>query len=257
MEHINILQLLWLGLIATSLDVDNALYMTSQIKALDAKEQKKAIFYGIVLEYVGRIALIVISLYLLSGNQPLFTLSGIHFTAQNIALLFAGAFLFLKSSKELIDFLEGKEEKEESVSKAGKSFSRLLIEMSIVNIVLSIDTVIAVTGMSKVIIGMAIILSVSSIIRFFFVKQIGKFMEDHPAMNVVITSFLILIGLQLLLQAFNDDLPEMYFNIGLILAVIVQILYVKYGPFGGAKSVKKTVRAAKEIDQAQNEVDEL
>lgn len=242
MEQINLLQLLWLGILATGLDVDNALYLTSQIKTLDEKEQKKAIFYGILLEYGSRILLIVVSLYLLSGNQTLFTLGGINFTAQSLALLVAGAFLFLKSSKELIEFLEGVEEKEETKSTAKMSFSRLILEMTIVNTVLSIDTVIAVTGMSKLIIGMAIILSVSSIIRFFFVKQIGKFMEEHPSMNVVISAFLILIGLQLLLQAFNDDLPEIYFNTGIVIAIIVQILYVKYGPLNKAKPTEKTVK---------------
>ena len=248
MENLNLLHLLWLGLIATSLDVDNALYMTSQTKALDTAKQKTAILYGILLEYGGRIALILISLYLFSGSETLFTIGGIKFTAQNVALLFAGGFLFVKSSTELIDFLEGKVGKEETKSTKGFSLTRLILEMTIVNIVLSIDTVIAVMGMSQLLIGMAVILSVSSIIRFFFVKQIGQFMEKHPAMNVVITSFLVLIGLQLLLQAFNDDLPEMYFNIGLILAVILQIAYVKFGPFGGGTKAAASPNEAKEAE---------
>ena len=215
---------LWLGLVATTLDVDNALYMTSSIQGRDEKEQNRLIFWGLLAEFVARFLLVLVAFYLATGKEVLFTVQGFDVTPQTIALLGAGLFLFYSSAKDLIAFQSGDDGgngAEKAVAKA--AFGTVLLQMTVVNTVLSIDTVIAVAGMTKVLLGAAIILGVSAVIRFLFVRQIAGFLSDHPETKIVIYTFLMLIGLQLVLQSVNDDLPESAFNIIMLIAIGVAL----------------------------------
>ncbi len=216
--------LLWLGLVATTLDVDNALYMTSSIQGRDEKEQNRLILWGLIAEYIARFLLVLVAFYLATGKEVLFALGNFEVTPQTVALLGAGLFLFYSSAKDLFGFHAGEENAggpEKAVAKA--AFGTVLLQMTVVNTVLSIDTVIAVAGMTKLLFGAAVILGVSAVIRFLFVRQIAGFLADHPETKIVIYTFLMLIGLQLVLQSVNDDLPESAFNVIMLIAIAVAL----------------------------------
>lgn len=214
---------LWLGVIATTLDVDNALYMTSQTQDRPEKEQKRLIFWGLAAEFGARLVLLAVAFYLASGKEVFFTVFGLDITPQVIALLGAGLFLFLSSANDLSNYLTGKDETEAKAPAGQGSFIPVLAQMTIVNAVLSIDTVIAVAGMTDKIIGATIILAVSAGIRFLFVRQIAGLIARFPETKVVVLTFLTLIGLQLILQAVHDDLPESGFNIIMALAICATV----------------------------------
>ena len=153
-------------------------------------------------------------------NKTSFPVGSFEVTPKTVALLGAGLFLFYSSSKDLFAFYSGEEEADsadKSVAKA--AFGTVLLQMTVVNTVLSIDTVIAVAGMTKLLLGAAVILGVSAVIRLLFVRQIASFLSDYPETKIVIYSFLMLIGLQLVLQSVNDDLPESAFNIIMLIAI--------------------------------------
>lgn len=232
---------IWLGLVATTLDVDNALYMTSQTQGRSEEEQKRLIFWGLIAEYAARFALVLVAFYIATGQEPLFTLAGFAVTPKALALLGAGIFLLTSSLGDLNDFFSSKgagEKRQKTETKT--SFTQLLVQMTVVNTVLSIDTVIAVTGMTTQLVGAAIILAVSAIIRFLFVRQIAGFIARHQETKIVILSFLMLIGAQLILQAFHDDLPESLFNLVLAGALVVALGYRDYHaqPRNGVATVK-------------------
>ncbi|MEL6619080.1 MAG: hypothetical protein AAFY39_05790 [Pseudomonadota bacterium] len=211
---------LWLGLVATTLDVDNALYMTSSIQGRSEKEQNRLILWGLVCEYIARFALVLVAFYLATGKEVLFKVAGLDITPQTLALLGAGLFLFSSSARDLAAFFNGEDDGDSAGKAATKAaFGTVLLQMTVVNTVLSIDTVIAVAGMTNLLLGAAIILAVSSLIRFLFVRQIAGFLSDHPESKIVIHTFLMLIGLQLVLQAVKDDLPESAFNIIMVIAI--------------------------------------
>ncbi|KNG92115.1 TerC family protein [Pseudaestuariivita atlantica] len=215
---------LWLGLVATTLDVDNALYMTSSIQGRSEKEQNRLILWGLVAEYAARFGLVLVAFYLATGKEVLFSVQGFDVTPQTVALLGAGVFLFWSSARDLWAFHAGNGDEGGATKAVAKAtFGAVLLQMTVVNTVLSIDTVIAVAGMTKLLWGAAIILGVSSLIRFLFVRQIAAFLSAHPETKIVIFTFLMLIGLQLVLQAFNDDLPETAFNIIMLIAIAVAL----------------------------------
>lgn len=165
----------------------------------------------------------LVAFYLATGKEVLFNVGAFDITPQTVALLGAGLFLFYSSSKDLFAFYAGEEDKDNGKAVAKAAFSTVLLQMTVVNTVLSIDTVIAVAGMTKLLFGAAVILGVSAVIRFLFVRQIAGFLSDHPETKIVIYTFLMLIGLQLLLQALHDDLPESVFNIIMVIAIAVAL----------------------------------
>jgi predicted tellurium resistance membrane protein TerC len=227
-----LLDMLRLGATTTLLDVDNALYMTAAIDPLPAEKQKKAIFWGLVIEFLARILLVIIFGYMASGTKVLFEIFGIEFTAETLSLLAAGIFLLIRSIRDLFRFFLGVEQEEPAPDQnqdQGKSFTRLLIEMSLVNALLSVDTVIALTG-SALGSGAAFavilyLLLFSAVVRLFFVRQIARFIKRYPATNIIILTFLSLVGLELITLGLGGHLPELLFSALMLLALLVAILY--------------------------------
>ncbi|MEL7157936.1 MAG: hypothetical protein AAFN30_15265, partial [Actinomycetota bacterium] len=102
---------------------------------------------------------------------------------------------------------------------------RALGEMTAVNLLLSIDTVVAVADMTDAFLGMVLIFSVSSVIRLLFVRQIAGFMVRHPEATIITSTFLILVGLSLLAQGVNEKFPDAWFGVGLAIAFVVMLAY--------------------------------
>jgi predicted tellurium resistance membrane protein TerC len=234
-----LLELLRLGATTTLLDVDNALYMTAAVEPLPKDKQKRAIFWGLLLEFIARVILVIIFGYLTSGTEPLFVLFGIEFTAETISLLAAGIFLFVRSSKDLYDFFFDSEEDEPDIDlENSKSFPRLMIEMTLVNALLSIDTVVAIVGSAiSNNVQFALVLYMllfSAIVRLLFVRQIASFIKRYPATNIVVLTFLTLVGIELISQGLGLKVPEILFNgimlIGLFSAILYQLRYTRPVP---------------------------
>ena len=229
----NLLTLLRLGFSTTLLDVDNALYMTSAVDPLPREVQRKAIFWGLVIEFLGRLGLVVLFGFIASGTEVLFEVFGIAFTPETISLLLAGSFLLVRSSRDLISFFgDGEESEPEKIEAQDKSFTRLLLEMSVVNILLSVDTVIALTGSALAggadIGVILILLLISAVIRLFFIGVIARIIKKYPAINIVVLVFLILIGVELIAQGLGISVPERLFNGLLLLALVAAIAYQRW-----------------------------
>jgi len=222
--------LLQLSLSVTLLDVDNALYMTSAIDALPPEQKKIAVRLGLLIEFLIRLVMVIIFGFIASGTEVLFVAFGIEFTAETISLLAAGLFLFVHTTREFIRFLIGKDDdKPTPEENQGKNFSKVLIEMSVVTALLSVDTVIAVTG--SAISGGAqftlviYLLLFSALIRLLFVQEIAHIIERYPALNIVIMAFLIAISIELIAQGLGAKIPEQVFNGLIIIALGTAVVY--------------------------------
>ncbi len=225
-----LLTLLRLGVSTTLLDVDNALYMTAAVDLLSPEEQKRAIRWGLFIEFLARLGLVIIFGFLASGTEVLFEIFGISFTAETLSLLAAGLFLLIRSTRDLVRFFMGEDESEtEPKQVQEKSFWRLILEMSLVNALLSVDTVIAITGSaigSGAQFGLVVyLLLFSAGVRLLFVREIARFIKRYPATNIIILMFLIVIGLELTAQGLGAKIPEQLFNGLMLLALLATILY--------------------------------
>ena len=218
------------GIMATLLDVDNAVYMTSTIEDLQLRKKRLAIMWGILIEFLGRMVLISLFYSLLNENKTFFTLLGIKFTPDSISLFIAGTFLLYKSSRELYEFLTS-QKKPEQRKLSRVNFPRLMLEMSVVNLILSIDTIIVVSTRAIDFSSIIFIFLVSAIIRLFAINKMAQFIQKYPSINIFMLVFLILIGVELFLEGFWFQFPEEIFNTVMILAIIFTIIHHRQKEF--------------------------
>lgn len=225
-----LLTLLQLSLSVTLLDVDNALYMTSAVDQLSPEQKKKAIRWGLLIEFLARLVMVVIFGFIASGTEVLFEIFGIEFTAETISLLAAGIFLFVRTIRELVSFFIGKDDDQPAPEDIqGKSFSRVIIEMSVINAMLSVDTVIAITG-SAISGGAEFALVVylllfSALVRLLFVQEIARIIARYPSLNLIIMAFLIAISIELITQGLGAKVPEQLINGLMLIALGTAIVY--------------------------------
>ena len=219
-----LLTLLQQSVFITTIDLDNATYTTSAIQNLKPEKQQSAIFWGTTIEFIGRLLLTAIFLVLTNEDEPLFTLFGIEFTIESISLFGAGIFLLIRNGRELIGFFRNQGESQGNQSIKEGSFRSILVEMGGVLIIMSIDTVLAALGMASGLINLLFLFLFSAVVRLLFVRQIAAVVHRYPAINIVILTFLVLIGIELIIQGFGLDI-EPIFNVIMIIALIVTIIY--------------------------------
>ena len=219
-----ILAFLSLAIGVTVIDIDNAMYATSQISTLEER-RRLALGFSLVLEFVGRLILVWLFFTLTNETEPLFIINGFEFTLEVIALLFAGGYLLISTSQEIRKIWQP-QMRQEAALRRRRSFARHMLEMGIVLIIMSIDTVLVVTSLT---ISVGLVLSLllfSAFVRFFFVERLVHFVELYPAVQVFILVLLIAIGVELIIQGLGIDV-EPLFNILIIIAVLIYIAYQK------------------------------
>jgi predicted tellurium resistance membrane protein TerC len=219
---VDFLTLLQQSLAMTAIDIDNATYTTGAINAVPANKQQRIIFWSTVVEFLGRLLLALLFLFVFSGSKPLFVLFGIEFSAETISLFAAGIFLLISNGRELVHFLQQAGEPDAAHALKPMPLSRLVAEMGLVLTVMSVDTVIAGLGIAANLPTLLFFFVFSAIIRLVFVQQIAKFVRQYPAVNLVIFSLLALIGLELIGQGLGIDF-EIPFNLGVVLAIVAAI----------------------------------
>ena len=220
---IQFLILLRQSFFVTLLDVDNAIYMTSVLEELPRQKHRQAIAWGILNELIGRICLIGLLGAFLRQNEALFTLFGIEFTPDAISLFIAGSFLIVKSSNELYLYsrnLEGTQQ----LRRTAEKFPLLMLEMTIVNLILSLDTIIVVASRDLDFPSIIFIFLMSGVIRLFAIDKVATLIDRYPSVNIVILVLLILIGFELFLQGLWFEFPEEIFNVAILLAILIAIV---------------------------------
>ncbi len=221
---VQLLTLLQQAILATLLDIDGAFYMTSAIERLPFRKQQKAIIWGLFAEFVGRVSLISLFYSLLSENKTLFSVLGIKFDPDSISLFIAGAFLLLKNGRELYEFLKRKE-KSQQFEFSQVSFPRLMLEMTILNLIFSIDNIVLLSTRKLDFSSLIFIFVFSAIIRLLAIDKMAQFIRNYPSMKIVMFIFLILIGFELFLEGIWFKFPEEIFNTIMVLAIIVAIIH--------------------------------
>jgi predicted tellurium resistance membrane protein TerC len=219
-----LLTLLQQSVFITTIDLDNATYTTSAIQHLKPEKQQSAIFWATTIEFIGRLLLTSIFIILTNEDEPLFTLFGVEFTVESISLIGAGIFLLIRNGRELIEFFKNQGEPQGDPAVKEGSFRSILLEMGGVLTIMSIDTVLAALGIASGLINLLFLFLFSAVVRLLFVRQIAGFVRRYPALNIVILTFLVLIGIELIIQGFGLDI-EPIFNVIMIIALIVAIIY--------------------------------
>ena len=215
------------------LGVDNIIFISIISGKLPAAEQSKARNIGLVSAMFIRIGLLFVLGFILGLEKDLFNLQDLGLpidegmTGKDLILLGGGLFLLYKSTSEIHHKLEGKDDDLDSSKKGASSLTKAVFDISVINIIFSIDSIITAIGMTNIIAVMAVSVVLSTIAMLLFAKNVGDFVDKHPTVKVLALSFLVMIGTLLVAEAFHVHVPKGYVYFAMAFSFLVEMLNIK------------------------------
>jgi predicted tellurium resistance membrane protein TerC len=209
------------------LGVDNIIFISILSGKLPPAEQPRARTTGIIMAVFTRILLLSFLYVLIQLDKPLFTIPRleIDITGKSLVLLAGGLFLLWKSTHEIHDKLEG--EQGSSSAKIPATFASVVIQIMLLDIVFSLDSVITAVGMVEHIEIMIIAVILAAGVMIFVAGTVGNFVERHPTIKMLALSFLLLIGFTLVAEAFGVEIPKGYIYFAMAFSVFVEMLNLR------------------------------
>jgi predicted tellurium resistance membrane protein TerC len=235
------------------LGIDNIIFISILVDRLPEKQRNQARNIGLLLAMGTRILLLLSLTWIMKLTKPLFTIMQHGFSGRDLILIGGGLFLLAKSTHEIHNSLEGEEEHGGS-SAAKASFAGILMQIAVIDIVFSLDSVITAVGMAKHLSVMVIAVVCSVLVMLVAAKAIGTFVEKHPTLKMLALSFLILVAVTLLGEGFHFHIPKGYVYFAMAFSVGVEILNLKIRS-NKSKPLKlrKTLSKAEDVEPAKEE----
>lgn len=207
------------------LGVDNVVFISILAGKLPAGQRDKARRVGLTLAMVMRILLLLSISWVIRLTTPLFSVLGVSISGRGLILLLGGLFLLAKSTHEMHGQLEGDEGGQSS--RVAASFGAVIVQILLLDLVFSLDSVITAVGMADDIGVMIAAVVVAVGFMFFFAGAIGRFVEKHPTVKMLALSFLLLIGVTLIGEAFEFHIPKGYIYFAMAFSLFVEVLNIK------------------------------
>lgn len=215
-----------LTLMEIVLGIDNIIFISIIAGRLPQEEQKKARMMGLSLALVIRIILLLFISWLAGLTEPVITVLDNGFSARDLIMMGGGLFLLGKSTLEIHHKLEGIED-HGGTGKASASFSHIIIQILLLDIVFSLDSIITAIGLVKEPLIMIIAVLISMGVMMIFAGSIGRFIEKHPTLKMLALSFLLMIGLVLFVEGFEVHVPKGYIYFAMAFSILVEMLNMR------------------------------
>lgn len=223
------------------LGIDNVVFISILAGKLPAEQQAKARQVGLGLALGIRIALLFTVSWIVQLTEPWFTIAGQEISGRDLILIVGGLFLMGKATREIHDRLEG--ETGHASANVPPSFSAVIVQIIILDAVFSLDSVITAVGMVDQIGVMVVAMVVAVLIMLVSAGRISAFVNQHPTVKMLALSFLLLIGLMLLLEGFDQHVPKGYIYFAIGFSVFVEMLNLR------AKAESKTTEQPVQLHQ--------
>jgi predicted tellurium resistance membrane protein TerC len=218
--------LLTLTALEIVLGIDNIIFISILADRLPADQRQRARTTGLLLAMLMRIAMLFSIGWMLGLTQTLFTLAGHPFNGRDLILLLGGLFLIYKSTTEIHAKLEGVEH-ERAAGAGTVSFSSVIIQIVLLDIVFSLDSVITAIGMTTNITIAVVAVVISIGIMLGAAKPLADFVNRHPTVKILALSFLLLIGMTLVAEGLGQHIPKGYIYFAMAFSVVVEILNLR------------------------------
>ena len=208
------------------LGVDNIIFISILVGRLPEHQRNRARLIGLGLAMGTRILLLLSLAWIMTLTDPLFALWGKEIAGRDIILIGGGLFLLWKSVHEIHASLEGVEEEgPRAALQAG--FGAVLIQIAIIDIVFSLDSVITAVGMVDEVPVMVAAIVIAVLVMMFAAKPIGDFVDRHPTIKMLALSFLIMVGMALVAEGFDFHVPKGYIYFAMAFSVAVETLNLR------------------------------
>jgi predicted tellurium resistance membrane protein TerC len=221
---------IWIALVTLTalevvLGIDNVIFISILAGKLPADQQSKARRVGLGLAMIMRIALLFSLAWIIRLTAPLFTILGQAISGRDLILILGGLFLLGKSTYEIHERLEGEEG--HGSARARASFAGVIIQILLLDIVFSLDSVITAVGMVDELPVMIAAVVIAVVIMMLSAETIGSFVERHPTVKMLALSFLLLIGMSLVAEGFDHHIPKGYIYFAMGFSVFVEMLNLR------------------------------
>jgi predicted tellurium resistance membrane protein TerC len=203
------------------LGIDNIVFISILASRLPEGEQKRARVIGLALAMLSRIALLLSLTWVLKLTRPIFSAFSQDISGRDIILLTGGLFLLAKSTFEIHESLEAPEQKAKG---GGRKFLFVIIQIMVLDIIFSLDSVITAIGMARHLAVMVLAIVIAVIVMMLSVNGISRFVESHPTIKMLALSFLILIGVSLVGEGLDFHIPKGYIYFAMAFSVFVEFL---------------------------------
>jgi len=207
------------------LGVDNVIFISILAGKLPHDQQKRARTTGIMLAVITRVLLLLSLSWIIGLTQPLFTVLNFDISGRDLVLLVGGLFLIWKSVHEIHQRLEGEEGG--ASAKVPAAFWGVIIQIMLLDIVFSLDSVITAVGMVNQLAIMIAAVVIAAVVMVFTSTPLAEFVERHPTIKMLALSFLLLIGFTLLVEGLHQHIPKGYIYFAMGFSVLVEMLNLR------------------------------
>ncbi|MGD9681885.1 MAG: TerC family protein [Candidatus Obscuribacterales bacterium] len=214
--------LLSLTVMEIVLGIDNIIFISILASRLPEEQRDRARVMGLSLAILSRLALLFSLSWVMGLKSPLFELLGHSFSGRDLILIGGGGFLVAKATREIHEKIEGEEEVTLASGKSG--FIGTLIQIMLLDIVFSLDSVITAVGMVDQLWIMVVAVIISVIIMIIFSRSVSAFIHEHPTVKMLALSFLLLIGVVLAGDGLGHHIPKGYIYGAIAFSVFVEML---------------------------------
>jgi len=221
----NLIALLTLTALEIVLGVDNIVFISILSGKLPKDQEPKARRLGLAAAMITRILLLLSLAWVIRLTEPLFTVLDFEISGRDLILLIGGLFLIAKSTHEIHERLEGEEGGD--TTKGAPSFSSVIMQIALLDIIFSLDSVITAVGMAQQLWVMVTAVIIAVGIMLFASGSISSFVNRHPTVKMLALSFLLLIGFTLVIEALHFHIPKGYVYFAMGFSVFVEVLNLR------------------------------
>jgi predicted tellurium resistance membrane protein TerC len=224
------------------LGIDNIVFISILVDKLPKAQQDVARRLGLFMAMFMRIGLLLVLSWLIGLTMPLFSVLGQGISGRDLILITGGMFLIWKSTSEIHQSLDGEEEHASSVVKA--TFSMVILQIMVVDMIFSLDSIITAVGMVDSIEVMIAAVIASVALMMVFASAIGRFVSEHPTIKMLALAFLVVVGVVLIAEGFDYHVPKGFVYFAMAFSIAVELLNIrmrKRKPAGlGAAQLRET-----------------
>jgi predicted tellurium resistance membrane protein TerC len=207
------------------LGIDNIIFITILVGRLPREQRDLARTLGIGFAMVSRLALLFSLAWIIGLVDPWFDIFGHEISGRDLVLIVGGIFLLVKATHEIHSSLEAA--KEPDTAPAGYGFYATIMQIALLDIVFSLDSVITAVGLVQHVSVMVLAIVGSVVVMLFAAKPIGNFVDAHPTIKILALSFLLLIGFTLVAEGFDVHVPKGYIYFAMAFSVLVELLNIR------------------------------
>lgn len=224
------------------LGIDNIIFISILVGRLPEHQREFGRRVGLSLAMLTRLALLYSIVWVRDMQEAWFTVFGHEVSGRDVILITGGLFLLAKSTHEIHNSLEGVDEEIATPKVAG--LASVLVQIAVLDIVFSLDSVITAVGLVEHVSIMAIAIIIAVGVMLMAAKSIGDFVDNHPTIKILALSFLILVGVTLIMEGFEVEVPKGYIYFAMAFSVGVEMLNIRM-----RKKEAVPVKLHKQIDE--------